>query len=301
MTAVGAVVASPPARANPIGWLLLASGACFALGGLVVTVDNTSTNVWAQWVSGWVWGAGAFLALAFPFLLFPDGHLPSRRWRIVAWIGAIGVGGFIFIGMFAPGRIADTQLQNPVGLELFGLGKALLTLRAVVTVMSLVACLLAIVSLGFRYHRAGLRRTRGTAPLAPVRGRRRGPRDRRARCGHEPDQGRGARPQHRQRDHRRLALRDPDRYRRGGPEVPPLRHRHRHPKTLVYGALAAFITLVYVAIVVGVGSLVGRGGQPDVVLSIAATAVVAVAFQPVRERVQRFANRLVYGQARDPV
>ncbi len=53
-------------------------------------------------------------------------------------------------------------------------------------------------------------------------------------------------------------------------------------KTVVYGALAAFITGVYVAIVVGIGALVGRGGQPNVALSILATAVVAVAFHPVR-------------------
>ncbi|MEX1045932.1 MAG: histidine kinase [Actinomycetota bacterium] len=71
-------------------------------------------------------------------------------------------------------------------------------------------------------------------------------------------------------------------------------------KTLVFGALAAFITAVYVAIVVGVGSLLGRGDEPNVALSIAATAVVAVAFQPVRLRVQRFANRLVYGKRAEP-
>src|SRR5258708_31807428 len=46
-------------------------------------------------------------------------------------------------------------------------------------------------------------------------------------------------------------------------------------RTLVYGALAAFITAVYVAIVVGVGTLVGSGGKPNLVLSIVATAVVA--------------------------
>ena len=71
-------------------------------------------------------------------------------------------------------------------------------------------------------------------------------------------------------------------------------------KTVVYGALAAFITLVYVTIVVGVGALAGRGGEPNVALSILATAVVAVAFQPVRERVQRFANRVVYGKRATP-
>src|SRR5207245_11031033 len=71
-------------------------------------------------------------------------------------------------------------------------------------------------------------------------------------------------------------------------------------RTLVYGTLAAFITAVYVAIAVGVGSLVGSGGQPNLGLSILATAIVAVGFQPVRERVQRVANRFVYGPRATP-
>ena len=75
-------------------------------------------------------------------------------------------------------------------------------------------------------------------------------------------------------------------------------------KTIVYGSLAAFITLVYVAIVAGIGSLgpgfLQAGSQPNLGLSILATAVVAVAFQPVRERAQRLANRLVFGQRATP-
>ncbi|MEA2635716.1 MAG: hypothetical protein QOH92_2483 [Chloroflexota bacterium] len=71
-------------------------------------------------------------------------------------------------------------------------------------------------------------------------------------------------------------------------------------RTVVFGALAAFITAVYVGIVVGIGSLIGSQGQPNLLLSIVATAVVAVAFQPVRERVQRLANRLVYGRRATP-
>ncbi|MDP9325097.1 MAG: sensor histidine kinase [Candidatus Dormibacteraeota bacterium] len=71
-------------------------------------------------------------------------------------------------------------------------------------------------------------------------------------------------------------------------------------RTLVYGALAAFITAVYVGIVVGVGTLVGSGGQPNLLLSIVATAIVAVAFQPVRESLQKIANRLVYGKRATP-
>jgi signal transduction histidine kinase len=71
-------------------------------------------------------------------------------------------------------------------------------------------------------------------------------------------------------------------------------------RALVYGALAAFITSVYVGIVVGIGTLIGSGGRPNLALSIAATAVVALAFQPVREWTERIANRLVYGQRATP-
>jgi signal transduction histidine kinase len=79
-------------------------------------------------------------------------------------------------------------------------------------------------------------------------------------------------------------------------------------RTLVFGALAVGITAVYTGIVAGVGSVVGALGQRDTAagstealgLSLVATAIVAVAFQPLRERLQRFANRLVYGRRLSP-
>jgi signal transduction histidine kinase len=72
-------------------------------------------------------------------------------------------------------------------------------------------------------------------------------------------------------------------------------------KSVVYGLLAAFITAVYVAIVVGIGAALGHGAaKPNLGLSIVATGVVALAFQPVRQRVQKLANRLVYGQRATP-
>ena len=71
-------------------------------------------------------------------------------------------------------------------------------------------------------------------------------------------------------------------------------------RTLLVAGLAGFITVTYVAIVVGVGSLVGRGDEPNLVLSVAATALVAVAFQPVRRRLRRVANRLVFGRRATP-
>lgn len=71
-------------------------------------------------------------------------------------------------------------------------------------------------------------------------------------------------------------------------------------KAIVFAILAAFITVVYVGVVVGVGSLIGRGNEPNLALSVAATAIVSVAFQLVRGRVQRVANRLVYGERATP-
>jgi signal transduction histidine kinase len=71
-------------------------------------------------------------------------------------------------------------------------------------------------------------------------------------------------------------------------------------RTLVYGSLAALITAVYVGIAVGIGSLLGSGGKPNLGLSILATAIVAIGFQPMRERLQRVANRLVYGKRATP-
>ncbi|MDX6301006.1 MAG: hypothetical protein QOF53_2220, partial [Nocardioidaceae bacterium] len=70
-------------------------------------------------------------------------------------------------------------------------------------------------------------------------------------------------------------------------------------RALVVGALSVFIGAVYVGIVVGVGSLAGSH-QPSTLLSVLATAVVAVAFQPVREAVTAGANRLVYGSRATP-
>jgi signal transduction histidine kinase len=71
-------------------------------------------------------------------------------------------------------------------------------------------------------------------------------------------------------------------------------------RTVTYGALALFITAVYVAMVVGIGTLVGQGDEPNLALAIAATAVVALLFEPIRSRVQRWANRLVYGHRATP-
>lgn len=71
-------------------------------------------------------------------------------------------------------------------------------------------------------------------------------------------------------------------------------------RTLVYSVLAGFVSAVYVAVVVGIGALFGEAQTENLGLSIVATGIIAVAFQPVKERVQKFANRLVYGKRATP-
>ena len=68
-------------------------------------------------------------------------------------------------------------------------------------------------------------------------------------------------------------------------------------KTLIYGAFALFATLIYLAVVVGVGVWLGRDNS---FLTMVAAVVVALTFQPARARLTRFANRLVYGKRATP-
>jgi signal transduction histidine kinase len=71
-------------------------------------------------------------------------------------------------------------------------------------------------------------------------------------------------------------------------------------RALTYGALAVLATVLYVALVLGVGTLLGRTAGTNLVLSIVATALVAVAFQPLRQWLQASANHFVYGRRQAP-
>lgn len=70
-------------------------------------------------------------------------------------------------------------------------------------------------------------------------------------------------------------------------------------RTLLYGTLVAFVTAVYVAIVAGVGTLLNERAD-NLLLSIVATAFIAFAFEPAKERLERFANRVVFGKRATP-
>src|SRR5215217_5473801 len=69
-------------------------------------------------------------------------------------------------------------------------------------------------------------------------------------------------------------------------------------RTLVYGALTTSVVLLYVLVVGALGAVLQVQGS--LIVSLIATGLAAVMFQPLRERLQRGVNRLIYGERDDP-
>jgi signal transduction histidine kinase len=283
--------------ANPIGWLLCASGLSYAIGALGgLLLQFPATRIWGHWL-GWTWLFGASLVV-FVLLLFPTGSLPSRRWRPVAWAAAAALAGWALGNTFAPAPVDGSLTHNPIAVG-GPAGHAIQVLGGFSGLLVAAAGVAAIVSLAFRYRRArAVEREQlkwlvyagGIIVVALI-----------AEAPIEQALGPG-----------NAASNLQDVTVSGAIALVPIAigiaifRYHLYDidvvinKTLVYGSLAVFITGVYVAIVVGIGSLAQRGGRPSLALSIAATAVVAIAFQPVRAWVERLANRLVYGRRATP-
>jgi Histidine kinase len=309
---VGGLVASRQPR-NPTGWLFLFIAVFIGMGGvadqyaffgLVTRPGSLPGAAWAVWLTAW-WQTLLFPAGAIPLLmlLLPDGHLPSRRWRPVAATAVILTLMGVFVGMFAPGplQIGTTNFPkpvNPIGLPATGPIGAVLSALGVFWLPGFVVFAVA-----------------AAAPLVRMRRSRVDERQQLKWISYAVIVSGSA-----------LVLLSlayvfdpafpswPSNVAFGlgfGVALPVaagiaiFKHRLYDidiviSRTLVFGALAAFITAVYVGIAVGIGALIGGGGKPNLGLSILATAIVAAGFQPVRERVQKVANRLVYGKRATP-
>lgn len=70
-------------------------------------------------------------------------------------------------------------------------------------------------------------------------------------------------------------------------------------RTLVYGALTAIVAAIYILVVGIVGTFLHAQG--NLLITLLATGLIAVLFQPLRERLQRAVNRLLYGERDDPI
>ena len=108
-----------------VGWILAAMGLVEALDfasfeyGLAASAGRSLRgSAYAGWVQLWIWVPFVALVAVYLVLLFPDGRLPSPRWRPVGWLA----GGFAVIAIaglaFSPGsdRPNLPGLSNPFGV-----------------------------------------------------------------------------------------------------------------------------------------------------------------------------------------
>ncbi len=294
---VGGIVASR-LPTNPIGWFFLASAISFS--ALVLTDEYATYGLLPEpgslplaramvWPQSWLWVPGAVLILAFVPLYFPDGRLVSRRWKPVVWFAvAFSVVGAIY-SAFLPGEIQGSGFTNPLGIE------------AQQPFIGIVGASMPPLWLGLLFV---------SAASLVVRFRR------------------SAREERQQIKWLAFAASVVPAWFLVSPAVEAvaptlfqvletlvfagipvatgiaiLKYRLYDidlviNRTLVYGALTACVVGIYVLLVAYMGALLHAEG--NLMVSLVATGVVAVVFAPLRERLQRGVNRLMYGERDDP-
>src|SRR5215211_2766913 len=123
---VGAIIASRHPR-NAIGWLFCSVGVTIGLNSfagdyaefwLASGFGMRSLGETAAWLSSWLWILLVFVPTSFLLLLFPDGRLPSPRWRPVVWGIALGTAGTVAGNALEAGPLVDfPQIANPYGVD----------------------------------------------------------------------------------------------------------------------------------------------------------------------------------------
>jgi len=291
----GAAVRAAPA--NPMGWILLAAGVALplAIGAYLYSAAvylggaDLPAAQWAGWLDGWPWVPALALVPTLGLLLFPDGRLPGRRWHPLLWV-CCGVLGALLGGLlFAPNLLDYPDRPNPTALP----GVAGSVAEALFGAIALMAPLstLAVLSLRRRKRRCDDYRQRQAlilvspaawliaaswwaALLVTVTGG--------ASVNALPIEAIGM-----------VAL-----------AVTAWVAIHRYGlfdarlvvnRGLVYGALTVCVVTTYLAVAAGVGAVV-----PGPVSRPVAVAIAVLVALPLRDRLQRGANRLVYGYRDDP-
>jgi hypothetical protein len=156
---VGALIASRRPE-NPIGWLCLADGLFwmstnmldyYSVYGMAKS-GSLPFALGAAAINNWLWVPSVGLLATYVFLLFPNGRLPSRRWRPLAWLSGVVIVSVSIGVMLSPGSLDMPRgIRNPFGLE----AAPLVTTVAYLILPLLPLCMLAsALSLVLRYRRS---------------------------------------------------------------------------------------------------------------------------------------------------
>ncbi len=299
---VGALVASCRPE-NPIGWLLTVAGLLFGLtafaseySAYVLFTDRISLpgGVVMAWLFSWLWVPSGSLIM-FAILLFPHGRPSSTLWRVAIWLAAYDVCLSAASLAFMPGPLWGLPsnfppVENPFGIE--GTAALLSTTGSVSTFLLGVFALSAAVALFVRLFRSSgeeRQQLKWVAYAVAV-----------LTVGiiiSSISEAAGE----------SLLSRIPVLV--GFLTVPVaigiavLKYRLYDidlliNRTLVYGVLTVCVVGLYVLVVGYLGAMFRTGG--NLWISLVATGVVAVLFAPLRDRLQRGVNRLMYGERDEP-
>ncbi len=297
---------------NALSWIMLGIGVAIGVGGFLGSygsyaahggIGGHTLGLVAVSLNSPMWVPIVVLPVTFLLLLFPDGHLPSPRWRWFARILGASLAVVYLSIVLTPGRFGSevagfANSRNPLGIEWL---RPVLTVSMVSLVMLPIGVIGSLIALVQRFrHSSGIERLQLrwlvtaasiVAILYTVA----------LLIGFTGSWATSDQPGW------MTVLQNIAVFSFGlipiAIGVSVLRY-HLFDidvvinRALLVGALAVFIGVVYVVVVAGVGALVGSRSDP--VLSAAAAAIVALAFQPARSRAQRFADRLVYGKRAAP-
>jgi hypothetical protein len=147
LSTVGAVVAPRCHPQNPIGWIFCLTGllyaavhflAEYAIYTLLAAPGSLPAGEWAAWIGSWLFVPQLGL-VGLLILLFPNGRLPSTRWRWFVWFGALATSAATVMAALSPGEInvGLGPIRNPLGIE--GLPNVYKQVEGLVLSLALVA------------------------------------------------------------------------------------------------------------------------------------------------------------------
>lgn len=284
---MGWVIATRRHR-NPIGWIFLAIGVSAAASAFAGALQTDlplggSGSPWGAdvgaWLQQWVWVPSYVLVTTFVLLLFPDGTLPTSRFRWVRVIGAGALGAMLVGGILSPDN-SGPGFHNPVGV----LPASVDLLNLIGLVLFVVATIGSVAGLVVRFRRSsGAERQQLKwfvyGAIATV-----------SLYGGLTYSLQSRIPLFQITGYLAIPLLP------GACLVAILRYRLYEidriiNRTLVYGLLTSILVSLYSVLVVGLGALVGS--DHPVVIAVS-TLVVAAAFGPGRRWVQAFIDRRFY-------